>query len=710
MNKKHILSGIIILISLFLFAEKNIDQQVVELEQKLANVSGQERVDVLNDIAFKLFDRFPQKGMDYANQALALSQKINYQKGAQRSLNNLGNACFSSGKYDKALEYFSKALKINEEIENKKGIAGSLNNIGVVYENMSKYDKALKCFFMSLKIREEIGDKKGIAASLNTIGNVYLGLNKYDMALEYYIKTLEIREEIGGEKGIAGSLYCIGSSYLGLSKYDKALEYYFQSLKIREEIGDKKGIADSLNTIGATYQDLCKYDKALEYHLRSLKIRKEIGDKEGFASCLVELGNAYIQLKNSGKAFESLAQGLKIAKELKSKKMITDYYESFTNYYAAKEDFRTALKYHRLYHEEDKKIFNEKTQTQINALQAGYEAEKREKEIELLKKDKELLNKDKALLAKENKIKTFTLISFVIGFILIIVVLALLFNNYVYLFTFWKKHSYIGQYRIIEKVGSGGMGMIYKAKNITDKTQTVAIKVLNEELLKDETQRKRFSRESLIIDQLKHPNIIKIYERGEDKKTSFIVMEFLAGKTLSHILPDNARLSLIDSLPIMIQISDAFVQIHGRNIIHRDLNPNNIMLIEKDCNPHFVKLLDFGLARSGLETTITQAGYALGTIRYMSPEQLIGEKDITTKSDIFSLGIVFYEMVTGTRAFSLEIGEVANDILNKLLTEPMNIRPDLPIALNQLIMCMIEKDPQARPVIENVLKTLKEIS
>jgi tetratricopeptide (TPR) repeat protein len=748
MNKKRILNGIIILISLFLLAEKNIDPQVAELEQKLAKISGQEKVDVLNDIAFKLYAQSPQKSMGYASQALAFSQKIKYRKGTGKSLINLGNVYFSSCNYDKALEYYLKSLKIEEEIGDKKRIAISLIHIGFVYRGLGKYDKALEYFLKSLKNNEGIGDKARIAGSLMYIGGVYHYLSKYDKALEYYLKSFKIRKEIGNKAGISGSLisigcvyyylkkydealnYClkslkideeigcessdslnlVGDIYEKLNKYDKAEEYYLRSLKIYEGMGNKRGIASSLNSIGVLCRDLSKYDDALEYHLKSLKIREEIGDREGSAVCLVELAKTYIKLKKLGKAFASLNRGLKIAKELKTTKIVMDHYETFTNYYMAKEDFRNALNYNQLFHEADKEIFNEKVQNQINALQVGYEVEKREKDIEILKKDKELLNKDKALLAKENKIKTFTLISFVFGFILIIIVLASLFKNYMYLLAFWKKHSYIGQYRIIEKVGSGGMGTIFKAKSITDKTQIVAIKVLNEELLKDETQRKRFSRESLLIDKLKHPNIIKIFERGEDRKTSFIVMEFLAGKTLSHILPDNESLPLTDSLPIMIQISDAFVQIHGKNIIHRDLNPNNIMLIEKDLNSHFVKLLDFGLAKSGFETTITQAGYALGTIRYMSPEQLLGGKDITAQSDIFSLGIIFYEMVTGTHAFSMEIGKVANDILNKLLTEPVNIRPDLPAALNHLIMHMIEKDPQARPAIEDVLKTLKDIS
>ncbi|MFC2146775.1 serine/threonine protein kinase, partial [Acidobacteriota bacterium] len=269
--------------------------------------------------------------------------------------------------------------------------------------------------------------------------------------------------------------------------------------------------------------------------------------------------------------------------------------------------------------------------------------------------------------------------------------------------------KYIGQFRLIDEIGSGGMGIIYKAHSIRDKTNTAAIKVLKQELFKDETSRKRFKQEAAIIDKLDHPNIIKIIERGEYKEKLFLAMELLQGKTLNVKIDEQGKMELKGCLHIMIQISDALVLIHGKNIIHRDLKPANIMLIERDGDPNFVKLLDFGLARMKFQTRITRTGILMGTLNYMSPEQL-AHSEFSSASDVYSLGVTFYEIVTGKIAFP---GDTANEIMRQVLDttpiEPRRFRPDIPGELNDLIMKMLGKDKESRPVIKDVFENLQKI-
>lgn len=283
------------------------------------------------------------------------------------------------------------------------------------------------------------------------------------------------------------------------------------------------------------------------------------------------------------------------------------------------------------------------------------------------------------------------------------------FRKYITLAAFWKKQKYVGKFKLMDIIGTGGMGAVYKAKNLMDKSETVAIKVLKEEMFSDESSRKRFKHEAAIIDQLDHPNIVKVIERGESKQNLFIAMEYLQGKTLTEKIIDDERLDINEALHIMIQIADALAKIHSKNIIHRDLKPDNIMLIEKKGDPNFVKLLDFGLARTQYQTRLTQTGIVIGTISYLSPEQISGKRPYAA-SDIYALGTIFYEMLTGDKPF---MGETTTDIMKQILdkipVEPLRFRGDIPQELNHLIMRLLEKEIKSRPVIFDVLAHLQEI-
>ncbi|MFC2140962.1 two-component regulator propeller domain-containing protein [Acidobacteriota bacterium] len=297
----------------------------------------------------------------------------------------------------------------------------------------------------------------------------------------------------------------------------------------------------------------------------------------------------------------------------------------------------------------------------------------------------------------------------IIGFAIFSYLVIHFSRKYITLSAFWKKQKYVGKFRLLDIIGTGGMGTIYKAKNLMDKSETVAIKVLKEEMFSDESSRKRFKQEAAIIDQLDHPNIVKVIERGESKQNLFIAMEYLQGITLTEKITADERLHIKDALHIMIQVADALTKIHSKNIIHRDLKPDNIMLIEKKGDPNFVKLLDFGLARTQYQTRLTQTGIVIGTISYLSPEQISGKRSCAA-SDIYALGTIFYEMLTGDKPF---MGETTTDIMKQILeknpVEPLSCRDDIPGELNHLIMRMLEKEIKSRPVILDVLAYLQDI-
>ena len=252
-----------------------------------------------------------------------------------------------------------------------------------------------------------------------------------------------------------------------------------------------------------------------------------------------------------------------------------------------------------------------------------------------------------------------------------------------------------GRYEIIEKVGIGGMAIVYKAKDIYLK-RIVAVKVLKEQYLDDKEFIKKFVIEAQSVANLNNQNIVKIYDVGqhiEDGKIfNYIVMEYINGKTLNELIKDKGRLNSTAVVSISKQIANALDCAHKHHIIHRDIKPHNI-IIDENLN---VKVTDFGIARIATSSTITYTSSVLGTVHYISPEQAKG-KFIDEKSDIYSLGVVMYEMVTGRVPFDTDnaVG-IAMQHINEPLVEPIKLVPNLEPWLNSIIVKCMEKTPENR--------------
>ncbi|MBS7530350.1 Stk1 family PASTA domain-containing Ser/Thr kinase [Hazenella sp. IB182353] len=248
-----------------------------------------------------------------------------------------------------------------------------------------------------------------------------------------------------------------------------------------------------------------------------------------------------------------------------------------------------------------------------------------------------------------------------------------------------------GRYEVLNRVGGGGMAVVYRAKDIL-LNRHVAIKVLNESLSNDSEFIRRFSREAQAAASLSHHNIVNVYDVGKDGYTHYIVMELVTGPTLKEHIQKNGPLPVKEAAQIAIQICDGLAHAHDAQIVHRDIKPHNILL---GTNGQ-VKVTDFGIARAASSSTITQTGSVMGSVHYFSPEQARGGV-IGAKSDIYSLGVVFYEMLTGQLPYD---GDSAISIALKHLQEtpidPREVNPQIPESMINIVMRALEKDPSMR--------------
>src|SRR5574344_2296566 len=247
------------------------------------------------------------------------------------------------------------------------------------------------------------------------------------------------------------------------------------------------------------------------------------------------------------------------------------------------------------------------------------------------------------------------------------------------------------RYQIIKTLGEGGMANVYLAHD-TILDRNVAVKVLRGDLANDEKFVRRFQREALSASSLSHPNIVEVYDVGEDNGVYYIVMEYIEGKHLKQLLKKRGKLTIEEAVDIMLQVSDGLACAHDSYIIHRDIKPQNIMILENG----MVKITDFGGGMALNSTQLTQTNSVMGSVHYLPPEQASG-KGATIQSDIYSMGIIFYELLTGTLPFR---GDNAVEIALKHMRDPLpNLRetnPAIPQSIENIILRSAAKNPKNR--------------
>jgi serine/threonine protein kinase len=248
------------------------------------------------------------------------------------------------------------------------------------------------------------------------------------------------------------------------------------------------------------------------------------------------------------------------------------------------------------------------------------------------------------------------------------------------------------------QLGHGGMASVYAARD-TGLDRTVAVKVLADNLAGDEDLRRRFLREARLAARLSHPNVVNVFDAGEDDGQPYIVMELVEGETLAErgrVPPDEAR-------GLALQAARGLAHAHEAGLVHRDIKPGNLLL-RRDGT---LKIADFGIARAAETTALTQAGTVLGTAAYLAPEQALGE-EVTPAADVYSLGAVLYELLTGRPPFEFDsLADLAEKQRAMAIAPVRELTPQVPRDLEDLVMRCLARNPSYRPTAEELVRELE---
>jgi serine/threonine protein kinase len=249
-----------------------------------------------------------------------------------------------------------------------------------------------------------------------------------------------------------------------------------------------------------------------------------------------------------------------------------------------------------------------------------------------------------------------------------------------------------GRYRLERPLGQGGMASVYLARD-SELDRPVAVKILAENAAGDEGLRGRFVREARLAARLQHPNAVSVYDAGEDDGRPFIVMEYVQGENLADLLARRGRLPPDEARALALQAARGLAHAHASGLVHRDVKPQNLLLRGDGT----LKIADFGIARAVEGTALTQAGTVLGTAAYLSPEQALGE-EVTSAADVYSLGAVLYELLTGGPPYEFEsLGDLADKQRRQAIAPVRELAPAVPRDLEDVVMRCLARNPAYRP-------------
>lgn len=356
--------------------------------------------------------------IEWHKKSYDLKVEIKDDKGAANSLVNIGNAYFFQGDYEKSIQNYQSALEILQGGNENKELSTIYNAIGNVYFQQGNYEKALEYYLESLKIEEEQDNKNGLSRSFISLGNVHFHVGNLNQSLYYYRQAYELKKEIGDRKGEAGCLNNLGNIYRHQRDFHKAADAYLEALNIYQGLNDVRGLMETYTSLGVAFIDQGLFAEAEEYLNQALILAEKTKSKSLIANIYANLANLYNGQKKYDLAVMASMKGLEISHELGVIKEVRNAYSQLTLAWEKKGDFKKALEYYKSYKQYSDSLMNSEKHEQITRMEAIYQSEKKQSQIELFIKDKELQD---AIIARQNIIMTIIGVSLLIVIVLIVI-------------------------------------------------------------------------------------------------------------------------------------------------------------------------------------------------------------------------------------------------------------------------------------------------
>ena len=418
---------ILLLLMLLCFEHLSLGQKQGTIDSLLKVLKTLKEDSAIVSLLYELFDEYSyvdnNKAYQCCQQAITLSEKLDYQDGIAGGFGNIGSIYLVQSNYAQAMVYYQKSLDIYKNIGSKNEIARTTGNIGLIYMNKGNYVEALKLFIESAKIKEELGDKRGIIYQFNNIARIYYYMNNKNQSIEYLLKALKIAKEIGDKEMEANYLHNIGIFYYSENQPDTAIYYFNLTLKIQKQLENKRGISEVLSGLGTIYIDTKKFPQALSYLQQSLEICKELNDKTGIIFTLINIGQIYFQQTDYSLSIEYYLQSLSIAKEIGSIDSEQSTCLLLAEVYSKINDYKNAFLYQQLYAQLKDTLFNNESQKALAEMGTKYETEKKEKQIEIqdLKITQQVMELNK---------KQIVIYAVLGGLILVLSLVVVIFRSY----------------------------------------------------------------------------------------------------------------------------------------------------------------------------------------------------------------------------------------------------------------------------------------
>ena len=373
------------------------------LKTQLAEATGPERIDLLVELASRYVRDDPVKAVAYGTEAMQQARAADDQPRLADALFQIGRAHFYQGTYEQAFGVFREAEDLYAALSDTSGLGEVMYQRGTVYWRMGNYENALTSYIRANQFFEATGNRLGLADVINDIGLVFADRDQFDEALSYSQQALTLYEALGNEGEVATAQNNIGVLYNELDEPEKALDYLFLSLAIKEKIGDRRGVGTRYGNIGISYEKLGDFNRAMDYLQRSIVILEEVRHTWGLTFTYQHIASVERQRGRHQEALAALDKALALATEINAQDQVREIYQDLSETYAALGRYREAFEAHRQFEQIKSTLFNEENSKTIAEMQARFEADQKQKEIELLEQQQQLdaltLGRQRLLLA-----------------------------------------------------------------------------------------------------------------------------------------------------------------------------------------------------------------------------------------------------------------------------------------------------------------------